>query len=67
MDVSDAIYYIFNEQKKRIKVAKWGTPKNILKNNISAFTKIKTKFQAYFQIVPLIIIKMWVKSYILFL
>jgi hypothetical protein len=34
MDVSDASYYIFNE-KKEIKVAKWGTPKKYLK-------KIKT-------------------------
>ncbi len=31
MDVSDASYYISNEKKKRIKVAKWGTPKKYLK------------------------------------
>jgi hypothetical protein len=30
MDVSDASYYIFNE-KGKIKVAKWGTPKKIFK------------------------------------
>jgi hypothetical protein len=33
MDVSDASYYIFNE--KEIKVAKWGTQKNIYKTLIS--------------------------------
>jgi hypothetical protein len=34
MDVSDASYYIFNEQKKRIKVTEWGSPKNILKKKV---------------------------------
>jgi hypothetical protein len=32
MVVSDASYYIPNE-RKRIKVAKWGTPKKYLKKN----------------------------------
>jgi hypothetical protein len=31
MDVSDASYCIFNHKEKEIKVAKWGTPKKILK------------------------------------
>jgi len=32
MVVSDASYYIPNE-RKRIKLAKWGTPKKIFKNH----------------------------------
>jgi hypothetical protein len=32
MDVSDASYYI--EEKLKIKVAKWGTPKKYLKKQI---------------------------------
>jgi hypothetical protein len=33
MDVSDASYYIFIENKK-IRAAKWGTPKNFKKTKL---------------------------------
>ncbi len=44
MDVSDASYYIFNE-KGKIKVAKWGTPKKIIKKKGK---KKRMEFMFYF-------------------
>jgi hypothetical protein len=41
MDVSVASYYISIVKRKRIKVAKWGTPKKIFKNNLNVVVHSK--------------------------
>jgi hypothetical protein len=43
MDISVASYYI--KEKLKIKVAKWGTPKIYLKNNIPMKTLTKNTFR----------------------